>query len=273
MNTALVLCGDKGKGKSLLVGTFLKELHGETNYAKAPDSFFKSDFSSTVVYGKTIVDIDEQTYNDRKAYNRFKSYLNNTIALERKGLDVEAVKDNFSNFVVSTNHPQDCWLELDDRRFLVPDLNPKGIGKVKGAQLVKLARNPEYIKAVYDYLMTFESLDPNEIIYSKNFYMIAEACLPEWFVKFIAFAKIKVSRGDTSFTISDLKTEFSDYRMFPRVQTFAATIRNTRLDEGRVKICEIIESYSDESGSPIVFRMTDEFIKYVKDLPEKRVLT
>ena len=135
----LVLVGVGGIGKNLLAEA-LKQLHGRTNFTKAPASALESKFnghlidSTLVYYDECKFSSDKNGNNYRK--NRLKEWANDYVPVEIKGVDAKDF-DIYCSAIIATNHDSDVHLEQLDRKFSVLELSTERMEKRLGAEKTK----------------------------------------------------------------------------------------------------------------------------------------
>jgi len=110
----LVLCGPPGTGKNRLK-LVLRALHGFTNTVDGKKSTFTDRFNSQLT-DSTLIWFDElRTTHEME--NGMKEVQNDSISIERKGIDASRSTQLFASFVISNNKPKDNYLDFDARKF------------------------------------------------------------------------------------------------------------------------------------------------------------
>ena len=120
--TVLVLCGNQGVGKSIFGEDILSALVGPHNHARAGRSIMKKEFNAAWDR-KRVVLIEElpkgDTPEDREEINdKFKDYCNDTISIEKKGVDAYQIENWASVVVTSNKYSNIPILVPNERRFL-----------------------------------------------------------------------------------------------------------------------------------------------------------
>lgn len=120
----LVLCGKPGTGKNRLK-LVLRALHGHSNTADGKRSTLTERFNSQLS-NATLVWFDELRYTE-KMENTLKEIQNDTISVERKGVDTTLSTKIHASLVISNNKPSDNFITFDARKFAPLKVNSKGL--------------------------------------------------------------------------------------------------------------------------------------------------
>lgn len=110
----LVLCGIPGSGKNRL-GLVLRALHGFSNTSAGKRSTLIDRFNSQLGES-TLVIFDELKYT-MDMENTLKEIQNDSISIERKGIDATRSTRIFASLMISNNKPRDNYLAFDARKF------------------------------------------------------------------------------------------------------------------------------------------------------------
>lgn len=110
----LVLCGNPGVGKNTLKKV-VRALHGHQNAVDGKRSTFAERFNSQFDEN-TLIWFDELHY-DMEMENAMKEIQNDTISIERKGVDATRSTKLFASCVISNNKPRDNYIAFDARKF------------------------------------------------------------------------------------------------------------------------------------------------------------
>ncbi len=110
----LILCGAPGTGKNRLK-LVLRALHGHDNTVDGKKSTLVERFNSQLS-GGTLGWFDE-LYYDLEMENVMKELQNDSISIERKGVDATRATKIHSSLVISNNKPRDNYLAFDARKF------------------------------------------------------------------------------------------------------------------------------------------------------------
>lgn len=110
----LVLCGPGGTGKNRLK-LVLRALHGHLNTVDGKRSTLVERFNSQLAES-TLAWFDELRY-DMEMENTLKEIQNDTISIERKGIDATRSTKIYSSLVISNNKPRDNYIAFDARKF------------------------------------------------------------------------------------------------------------------------------------------------------------
>jgi len=117
--TVLVLAGNKGTGKNLLLSIF-SQVIGQDYSTMAGQNQLDGNFNSAFDQKRLVV-FDEVQISTTKATNNMKQFCNDRISLEKKGIDAYTI-DNFSSIVILTNNFANLAIENTDRRYSVPEV-------------------------------------------------------------------------------------------------------------------------------------------------------
>ena len=158
--TYLVLVGAGGIGKNLLAEA-LKNIHGPTNYTKAPASALDTKFNGHLL-DCTMLYYDECKFSAGKEgattrKNKLKEWANEYVPIEMKGVDA-ANKDIYCSAIIATNNDSDVYLEQLDRKFSVMELSEERLEKRMGVEdthfLWEYIQDPGFPDAFLNYLET-----------------------------------------------------------------------------------------------------------------------
>ena len=111
----LVLCGAPGTGKNRLK-LILRALHGHANAIDGKRSTLVERFNSQLS-DSTLAWFDELHY-DMDMENIMKELQNDTISIERKGVDATRATRIYASLVISNNKPRDNYIAFDARKFV-----------------------------------------------------------------------------------------------------------------------------------------------------------
>ncbi len=111
----LILCGMPGSGKNRLKLT-MRALHGHSNSVDGKRSTLSEKFNSQLS-DSTLVWFDELQY-EIDMENVMKELQNDSIAIERKGVDATRGTRIHASSVISNNKPRDNYIAFDARKFV-----------------------------------------------------------------------------------------------------------------------------------------------------------
>lgn len=111
----LVLCGAPGTGKNRLK-LVLRALHGHTNTVDGKKSTLTERFNSQLSES-TLAWFDELEYR-LDMENVMKELQNDSISIERKGVDATRATKIHASVVISNNKPRDNYIAFDARKFV-----------------------------------------------------------------------------------------------------------------------------------------------------------
>lgn len=120
--TYLVLCGPPGTGKNRLK-LVMRALHGHANATDGKKSTLVERFNSQLS-DTTMCWFDELHY-DMDMENVMKELQNDTIAIERKGVDATRATRIHASLIISNNKPRDNYIAFDARKFVPLQITPK----------------------------------------------------------------------------------------------------------------------------------------------------
>lgn len=137
----LVLCGAPGTGKNRLK-LVLRALHGHTNTIDGKRSTLVERFNSQLA-DSTLAWFDELHY-DMEMENMMKELQNDSISIERKGIDATRSTNIHASLVVSNNKPRDNFLAFDARKFAPLQLSSERLEKsMTGQEIDELTKKVE----------------------------------------------------------------------------------------------------------------------------------
>lgn len=113
--TYLILCGNAGLGKNR-IKLLLRALHGHENTPDGKRSSLTERFNSQVER-TTCLWFDELNFNE-EVENILKEMQNETLSIERKGVDATRSTKIFSSMVISNNYPRNNYIQFDSRKFV-----------------------------------------------------------------------------------------------------------------------------------------------------------
>lgn len=111
----LILCSVPGTGKNRLK-LVLRALHGHLNTIDGKKSTLVEKFNSQLSES-TLAWFDELHY-DSEMENTMKELQNDSISIERKGVDATRSTRIHASIVVSNNKPRDNFIAFDARKFV-----------------------------------------------------------------------------------------------------------------------------------------------------------
>jgi hypothetical protein len=123
--TYLILCGNAGLGKNR-IKLLLRALHGHENTPDGKRSSLTERFNSQVER-TTLLWFDELNFNE-DVENILKEMQNETLSIERKGVDATRSTKIYSSMVISNNYPRNNYIQFDSRKFVPLELGATRLG-------------------------------------------------------------------------------------------------------------------------------------------------
>jgi hypothetical protein len=118
----LVICGAPGTGKNRLK-LVLRALHGHVNTVDGKKSTLTERFNSQL--GEATLAWFDELHYDMDMENTMKELQNDSISIERKGVDATRATKIYSSIVISNNKPRDNYIAFDARKFAPLVVAPK----------------------------------------------------------------------------------------------------------------------------------------------------
>lgn len=252
--TYLVLNGRKGIGKGVFC-ELLSSLVGRENYSEAPKSLLTSQFNASLDQKRLLI-FDEFKVG-KSEHSLLKRYINRFQAIEKKGIDALNAVETYNSFIISNNDLTDMYVEYDDRRLSIPDLNTKdfssALSKEDIKQFLKDMESAEFIAPFGQYLVDrYAGAKEKSFNYisGKRFNELVYNSLHDW-KKFLVgkilsneFARYKISALRREFT-AEGKTYFpTDPR---KIEEFFVNYKH----DGRQIAEVVIENGRDSYLHPI----------------------
>lgn len=181
--TTLVLISTPGVGKGVLFSHVIEPLFGSTNTALISGAnAFVNQFNSQFA-DKQVVMIDEANLTDTESLDRFKTLVNNSLEVEKKGKD-KFTTQNWLNILIASNNLDSIRIEEGDRRFSVVTMaRNKMLGDVYAdvrALTEELSANDNILK-LFTFLMSVKvEHDMNRPFKSTQTEAIKDASLKDW---------------------------------------------------------------------------------------------
>lgn len=127
----LILCGPGGTGKNRLK-LIMRALHGHHNTVDGKRSTLRERFNSQLA-DSTLAWFDELHY-DMEMENFMKEIQNDSISIERKGVDATRSTRIYASCVISNNKPRDNYIAMDARKFVPLQITQTRLDKVMTAE-------------------------------------------------------------------------------------------------------------------------------------------
>lgn len=176
----LTVIGDQGIGKGVL-GQIMKALVGASNYHHGSGKLFSSNFNSQIK-NKKLVYLDELKIKNELEEEKLKLLINDDLEVERKGVDVEQVK-NYASFYLSSNSDSAVKLYQDDRRFSVVEVTTNNLNKIMNQEEMRsMFEDESLIQEFAQYLWhrQYDKEEINKVFKTKRTEEIRESALYDW---------------------------------------------------------------------------------------------
>lgn len=209
----LVLCGAPGSGKNRLK-LVLRALHGHHNTVDGKKSTFSERFNSQLE-NSTLAWFDELRYSEDQE-NTMKEVQNDTISIERKGIDATRATKIYASMVISNNKPRDNYITFDSRKFvplrirnasLLESMTDSEISELTGK--VEDPNSPrydlEFIRQIGYWIYHYGKSKkwPNLEYRGPMFYRLCHTSMTRWQKRAVLLLLEKSSRADQAFDDSD----------------------------------------------------------------------
>jgi hypothetical protein len=175
----LTTIGKQGIGKGVL-GSIMKQLFGMSNYYEGGDRMFKGTFNSQIA-DRRLVYCDEISIKDREDEDRLKLVVNDSIEIEKKGIDAK-ISTNYASFYISSNHMDSITITADDRRFSIVELTDQKLLKVMSPEEIRSLLKPDNIAKLANYLWHVEvnEKEMSQVFITERTSAIRAMGLKEW---------------------------------------------------------------------------------------------
>lgn len=227
--TALVLISTPGVGKGVLFEHVIRPLFGQDNTGIiSGENAFVNQFNGTFA-DKQVVLLDEANLTEEGAMNRFKTLVNDSLEVEKKGKEKYNTK-NWLNLIIASNNLNSIFIEEGDRRFSVVNTNTS---KMLGDMFVDIPRliselsDEKNISLLYSYLIQHQpARDMNRPFKSEKLDEIKDAGLKEWERFTMNYINEALASKRAIITLKELKDEalHSGIKFFPghtKIKSFA----------------------------------------------------
>lgn len=279
--TYLILCGNAGLGKNR-IKLLLRALHGHENTPDGKKSSLTERFNSQVER-TTLLWFDELIFNE-DVENILKEMQNETISIERKGIDATRSTKIYSSMVISNNYPRNNYIQFDSRKFVPLELGTTKLGTSMTHKeidkLTKMTSFPDSEEFDVDALAEFVGwlrhngprlMDkfPNLEYKGPMFYRLAHTTMSRWQIATIEFL---LSDKIKSAFIGDKERGVKWSIVEPPIRKSLYKGYNWPHPETIRRFLEIYCSLKGEQGfkiTPIVGANSDFYLKpLIKKLPE-----
>lgn len=197
--TYMILCGNAGLGKNR-IKLLLRALHGHENTPDGKKSSLTERFNSQVER-TTLLWFDELNFNE-EVENILKEMQNETISIERKGVDATRSTKIYSSMVISNNYPRNNFIQFDSRKFVPLMLGTTRLGTSMThkeidtlTKMTSFPDSPEFdVDALAEFVGWLRQNGPKFIEKFPNleykgpmFYRLAHTTMSRWQIATIAF--------------------------------------------------------------------------------------
>jgi hypothetical protein len=197
--TYLILCGNAGLGKNR-IKLLLRALHGHENTPDGKKSSLTERFNSQVER-TTLLWFDELVFNEA-VENILKEMQNETISIERKGVDATRSTKIYSSMVISNNYPRNNYIQFDSRKFVPLELGTTRLGTSMThkeidtlTKMTSFPDSPEFdVEALAEFVAwlkkngpRFMEMFPNLEYKGPMFYRLAHTTMSRWQIVAISF--------------------------------------------------------------------------------------
>lgn len=156
---AIVIKSGQGFGKGLLT-TMLQKIVGDNYTIRVSDSNQVAGGFSGHMNNKILINLDEATWGgDKKSQGRLKALITEQrLTLEAKHKNADEI-DHFGRFLITTNSSYPVPIEIDDRRFFVPDVVQAKPSREVFKELVKINSSENALKHIFRYFLMVDLED------------------------------------------------------------------------------------------------------------------
>ncbi len=126
--TFLVLCGKGGVGKNRLK-LLMRALHGHLNTTDGKESTLTEKFNNQLE-NSTLIWFDELIHGKGKVESKLKEMQNETLSIERKGMDTTRSTRIFASIVITNNNYRDNHRDFEARKFVPLQVTDIKLSKV-----------------------------------------------------------------------------------------------------------------------------------------------
>lgn len=207
--TYLVLSGNPGIGKNR-IKLLMRALHGSENTPDGKKSMLTERFNSQID-STTLLWFDELKYEEQ-VQNILKEMQNETISIEKKGIDATRSTRIYASMVISNNEDRDNHIVFDGRKFVPLECNKHQLPtSMTTEEIDKLSRmcekeeSPdfdieaiaEFAKWLKKYGPGYASKYPNMEYKGPKFWQLAHTTMSKWqgaIIGFLLTDKVKTAR-------------------------------------------------------------------------------
>lgn len=202
----LILCGAPGTGKNRLK-LVLRALHGHANTIDGKKSTLTERFNSQLSES-TLAWFDELRF-DLEMENTMKELQNDSISIERKGVDATRATKIHASIVISNNKPRDNYIAFEARKFAPLKVTEKRLENSMSSAEIKLLTEKvedensntfdvQFIAQIAKWVQKHGASDkwPNLEYRGPMFWTLAHTSMSQWQKSAIAFLINPSSRTD-----------------------------------------------------------------------------
>lgn len=287
--TTLVLAGQKGIGKNLLIEWLLAQLVGTRYLKKATQATLTQKFNPEFIDSKVVL-FDEVVTQDIISKSALKRLSNPTITIESKGKDSKTV-DNTASMAVLTNDTGKLGLLANDRRMSCPRMTNIPLKKIIPDEVTGNFRKAlddkeewaleEFAKFGYFIIERKTTYKEEEPFRGDYFYELCDLALPVWFstvLGTLAMSSNEEYRGGQKVTFDTLfgkddsgnhkNNDNNEFVIPTKISTLKDTINNYTY-RGGPTMGEITQTKLGKKGSKRGLRpaviLDQEFLDMVRE--------
>jgi hypothetical protein len=295
--TYLVLSGRGGNGKNTLKEVF-RGLVGGHNLVDGKMSTVKERFNGQLENTKILWgDEWKFGFNEEPV---LKEIQNDTISIERKGIDATRSTKIYCSMVITNNYPEHNYIAFESRKFVPLLMTKNELSDIMASDEIVALKNsgnpsaeeydPDFVASVYKYILDRgdETRFKNLEYKGPGFYLLANSTMFKWqkfLLQVLSFIfTFEQGQGDLPqgyFKKSGWekihpklnKTKMNWMDIQPYLDT-SSRISGVSEFPSNLKIRTFLNSYRDANGDKVfevggVKEYIEDFtIKYVKDNPE-----
>lgn len=187
--TYLILSGAGGVGKNILKEV-LRALFGSSNLSDGKMSTIKERFNSQLDMTRIMFG-DEWRFGFSEEAT-LKEIQNDTISIERKGVDQTRSTRIYCSMIIANNYPEHNYIAFDGRKFVPVELTKDMLPTTMASDEIALLKDkvtedsnrwdPNFVASIYRHILEVgdESKFPNLEYKGPGFYKMANLTMFKW---------------------------------------------------------------------------------------------